>query len=115
MAFTQKRRFRFTHLFLRLMFTRQLREKECSHLNQIRMTNTEITVCEDCLALGDTWPELRMCLICGYVGCCDASKNKHARKHFLETVHPIMRPVERGIWYEWMWCYKDEALLLPVW
>ena len=27
--------------------------------------------CEECLATGDTWVHLRVCLICGHVGCCD--------------------------------------------
>ena len=35
--------------------------------------------------MGDTWVHLRMCLICGHVGCCDSSKNKHATKHFHQT------------------------------
>ena len=34
--------------------------------------------CEDCLKIGDSWVHLRLCIICGHVGCCDSSKNKHA-------------------------------------
>ena len=30
--------------------------------------------------MGDIWVHLRECLICGHVGCCDSSKNKHATK-----------------------------------
>ncbi len=37
--------------------------------------------CEECLAIGDTWVQLRLCLTCGHVGCCDSSKNKHATYH----------------------------------
>jgi hypothetical protein len=52
---------------------------------------------------------------CGYVGCCDSSKNKHATKHFLATQHPITRSAEPG--EEWAWCYIDklwfERLPLP--
>jgi uncharacterized UBP type Zn finger protein len=54
-----------------------------------------------------------MCLLCGYVGCCDKSKNKHAREHFRQTGHPLTRPhKERGM--DWVWCYVDEALLDPI-
>lgn len=28
--------------------------------------------------MGDQWVQLRLCLKCGHVGCCDSSKNKHA-------------------------------------
>ncbi len=52
-----------------------------------------------------------MCLICGYVGCCDTSKNRHAREHFEQTGHPLIRPMDRG--QHWIWCYVDEALLDP--
>ena len=45
--------------------------------------------CEECLAMGDSWVHLRLCLSCGHVGCCDASKNKHATKHFRATAHPV--------------------------
>jgi uncharacterized UBP type Zn finger protein len=47
-----------------------------------------------------------MCLVCGKVGCCDSSKNRHATKHFHQTKHPVMRSVERG--ESWVWCYVDE-------
>jgi uncharacterized UBP type Zn finger protein len=93
----------------RLVFTRTLREKPCSHRAQIQVINPSANACAECVASGDTWPALRMCMICGYVGCCDKSKNKHAPRHFEATQHPLMRatgPDER-----WMWCYVDKALL----
>ena len=52
-----------------------------------------------------------MCMTCGYVGCCDGSKNRHAMKHFEETNHPLFKPVSQGMFFKWMWCYLDEALL----
>jgi hypothetical protein len=54
----------------------------CTHLTEIKITNTDEHVCEDCIKVGDSWLYLRMCLSCGHVGCCDSSKNKHARKLF---------------------------------
>jgi uncharacterized UBP type Zn finger protein len=52
---------------------------------------------------------LRMCLECGHVGCCDSSKNRHARAHFHETTHPLIQSAERG--EDWRWCYVDEVYL----
>jgi|GEM_PF-1478493 len=52
----------------------------CTHMDQIKVTEPTTHVCEECVKMGDTWLHLRMCLICGNVGCCDSSKNKHATK-----------------------------------
>jgi uncharacterized UBP type Zn finger protein len=76
-------------------------------VDQIGSFPTSATGCEDCLAIGDTWVELRQCLICGHVGCCDASKNTHATKHFKETGHTIIRSLQPG--EDWRWCYVDET------
>lgn len=65
--------------------------------------------CQECVAAGDTWVHLRECLVCGHVGCCDSSKNKHATKHFLKLGHAVMRSVEPG--EEWGWCYVDEVMV----
>ncbi|MGA2415061.1 MAG: UBP-type zinc finger domain-containing protein [Candidatus Sulfotelmatobacter sp.] len=82
--------------------------KKCTHLNQIKVTNTDIRVCEECVKLGDTWVHLRLCISCGNVGCCDSSKNKHATKHFHASKHPVMRSIEPG--EDWIWCYVDEMI-----
>jgi uncharacterized UBP type Zn finger protein len=62
--------------------------------------------CEECLARGDTWVHLRLCVHCGHVGCCDSSQNRHASKHHAATGHPVVRSMETG--EDWMWCYDDE-------
>lgn len=80
--------------------------EQCKHLDQIKVTQTDKDYCEDCIKTGDTWVELRMCLICSHVGCCDSSKNKHATKHFDQTQHPLIRSVQPG--EGWVWCYVDE-------
>jgi uncharacterized UBP type Zn finger protein len=80
---------------------------ECTHLNQIKMINTDKRVCEDCVKIGDSWVHLRMCLICGYVGCCESSPNMHAIKHFQHTRHALIRSLESG--ENWTWCYVDEV------
>ena len=80
---------------------------DCTHLNQVRVTNTKKHVCEECVKVGDSWIHLRLCLTCGHVGCCDSSKNKHARRHFLKTGDPLVRSIEPG--EHWVWCYVDEV------
>ena len=81
---------------------------KCSHLNQIKVTETTVHVCEACVRMGDRWVHLRMCLECGNVGCCDSSKNMHATRHFRHTKHPVMRSIEPG--EDWIWCYVDEII-----
>jgi uncharacterized UBP type Zn finger protein len=67
--------------------------------------------CAECLALGTSWVHLRLCLICGHVGCCDNSKNKHATQHFHATGHPIIQSFEPG--EDWRWCYVDQVVMEP--
>jgi uncharacterized UBP type Zn finger protein len=89
----------------------------CTHLDQIQNVSPSGDGCEECLAIasqasrgiGDSWVHLRECLICGHVGCCDSSKNKHATKHFHATEHPIVQSIEPG--EDWRWCYVDQTFL----
>ena len=102
-------RFNIPKLILKPTFTRKLKEKPYSHLHLIQIRELSTDVCQDCVDSGDSWPNLRMCLICGYVGCCDTSKNKHMQQHVQETSHPLIRSIEAG--EGWIWCYPDEAFL----
>lgn len=81
----------------------------CEHVNSIQVFEPQVHGCEECMAVGDRWLHLRMCLSCGHVGCCDSSKNKHATKHFRATNHPIIQSIEPG--EHWRWCYIDEVLV----
>ena len=78
----------------------------CEHVDQVREVTPSAKGCEDCLRIGGQWMHLRLCLICGHVGCCDSSPNRHATAHWHETQHPIMRSFEKG--EDWWWCYPDE-------
>jgi hypothetical protein len=99
-----------TELLFRAIYWRPGKvAKRCTHLHEIRVVTPSAEGCEDCLKIGDTWVHLRICQICGHVGCCDNSKNKHATKHFHVTGHPIIRSFEPG--EDWMWCYVDEVIL----
>lgn len=82
---------------------------QCTHLSEIRQVTSSAKGCEDCLASGDTWVHLRLCLTCGHVGCCDSSKNKHATKHYQKTQHPIVQSLERG--ESWRWCFPDQLFM----
>jgi hypothetical protein len=82
----------------------------CTHLDQLReVTPRTPQGCEECLKTGDTWVHLRLCMVCGHVGCCDQSKNHHATKHFHATDHLLIRSFEPG--EDWGWCYVDEVFL----
>ena len=80
----------------------------CTHLDQIQEVVPSGDGCQECLKIGDWWVHLRICMTCGFVGCCDSSKNRHATKHYHATKHPIIRSFEPG--EDWFWCYPDELL-----
>lgn len=80
---------------------------ECQHVDQIRDVNPNAEGCEECLRTGGWWVNLRLCLSCGHVGCCDSSPGKHATQHFRETGHPIIQlGIEGG---EELWCNVDNV------
>lgn len=85
-------------------------EEACEHLKAAPSFVPPNTPegCEGCLAEGLTWVHLRLCLSCGYVGCCDSSEGLHAQKHYDSSSHPVMRSFEAG--EAWRWCYVDEVL-----
>ena len=88
-------------------------EATCSHLRTIHhRARPHSKGCEECLAIGDSWVHLRMCLECAHVGCCDDSKNKHATKHFRATSHPLIRSIEPG--EEWAFCYPDDLFFEAI-
>ena len=87
---------------------------ECTHLDAVQVTDLPdpVSGCEECVKIGGRWVHLRMCLVCGKVGCCDNSPNRHATAHFHETDHPLIRSAEPG--EQWWWCYVDEMMLRPA-
>src|SRR3954462_15787266 len=64
--------------------------------------------CAGCDSQGTSWVDLRVCLSCGEVGCCDSSPWQHASKHAKASGHPVMKSFMRG--ENWRWCYVDELL-----
>lgn len=88
---------------------KQRQTTRCAHTDQARAVTPSARGCEECLKLGESWVHLRICMTCGHVGCCDSSKNKHARKHFHETSHPIIKSFEPG--EDWAWCYEEQTFV----
>lgn len=81
-------------------------EGECSHLGQAPESANALTqTCPECLEDGTNPVHLRLCLACGYVGCCDSSVGRHSTQHFHSTAHPVMESFEVG--EGWRWCYVD--------
>lgn len=82
----------------------------CQHLAEAQLELPSAPhECPDCVVGGDRWVHLRRCMLCGHVGCCDSSPNRHARRHFHETSHPIIASHEPD--EDWLWCYADETYL----
>jgi hypothetical protein len=85
---------------------------ECGHLDQIQDLEPNTPGCEECLKTGGWWVNLRTCLICGHVGCCDSSPGRHATAHFAATGHPVVQLGIEGD--EEGWCYVDRVPV-PSW
>ena len=93
---------------MREHMTPQARVGACEDLREARDPVDPHTAgqCDACLAEGVAWVNLRMCLVCGNVACCDSSPLQHATAHYNETGHPVMRSAEEG--EDWRWCYVHE-------
>ena len=80
----------------------------CTHLDQIEILELPESVegCEECLRTGGVWLHLRICLSCGFVGCCDDSPGRHATAHYHASGHPLIHSLEAG--EDWSWCYIDD-------
>jgi uncharacterized UBP type Zn finger protein len=84
----------------------------CAHFADIRRVTARTNGCEECQALGTPWNELRVCLTCGHVGCCEDSAHAHALAHFNATGHPMIASLEKG--ETWGWCYVDRRYFDPM-
>jgi monovalent cation/hydrogen antiporter len=82
----------------------------CADLAEAPLAAVPLTPegCPDCVREGTRTVHLRLCLMCGNVGCCDSSVGRHADRHFQTTGHPVMRSFEPG--EAWRWCYTHQLL-----
>jgi hypothetical protein len=91
------------------LLTQALNRPDCSHINLTHQVQPMANGCQECLATGQQWRALRICLTCGHVGCSDDSPNHHAHQHFEQTGHPIImaynEPAASGVG----WCYIDQT------
>ncbi|MBV7697220.1 UBP-type zinc finger domain-containing protein [Streptomyces sp. TRM70350] len=85
--------------------------KQCTHADALPHPEPGALsdTCPGCLAEGSHPVQLRLCLSCGHVGCCDSSPGRHATEHFKESGHPVMRTFEPG--ENWRWCFVDHVLV----
>lgn len=88
---------------------------KCEHVDSCDLgLEAAEQVCEECVKSGDKWVQLRVCKVCGHVGCCDSSINKHARAHHHETGHAIIGPADPATGHgEWYWCYEHNDYVDP--
>ncbi|MFD8686972.1 UBP-type zinc finger domain-containing protein [Streptomyces sp. NPDC059651] len=84
---------------------------ECPHVPDLPRPEPAALseTCLACVAAGTHPVQLRLCLTCGHVGCCDSSPLRHATGHFEETGHPVMRSFEAG--ESWRWCFEDGSIV----
>jgi len=81
----------------------------CDHLSEARDVAPKSDTCQECRLLDQKPVALRMCLVCGNVGCCDSTPGRHATGHFEKTGHPVMKSIMPG--QSWKWCYLDKKYL----
>lgn len=86
--------------------------KRCEHFDAIRPVPPRTDGCEECMAEGRAWTELRVCLTCGHVGCCEDSPGRHALLHHERTGHPMICSYERL--ETWGWCYPHHRYFDPM-
>ncbi len=88
-------------------------EVDCPHIDMAQdVTPSSPDGCTQCLETGDGWVSLRICLVCGQVGCCDNSKNTHATRHFRTTGHALLQSYQPG--EAWRYCYECDEKLPPA-
>jgi low temperature requirement protein LtrA len=64
--------------------------------------------CPTCIDDDTTWVQLRLCLDCGHVACCDDSPGRHATAHHHETGHAVIATLEPG--ETWAYCFAHDTL-----
>jgi hypothetical protein len=85
----------------------------CEHFTSLRPVEpSDLDGCHDCLRTGDDWFHLRMCMECGYVGCCDSSPNRHASRHHRTSEHSVIQGFEPG--ERWAFCSPHKKMLADV-
>lgn len=81
---------------------------ECIHFPK----NPAKPQADHCQGGNDSKFGLRVCLNCGYVGCCEDDPGQHAKKHMEETNHQVITsyPADEN---SFIWCYEHNDYLIP--
>lgn len=80
----------------------------CAHLDEVQPAPMPHGArCDACVEAGVDPVQLRWCLVCGHVGCCDDTPGSHARQHHVETGHPTIGSLERDA--DWAYCYLHDV------
>lgn len=82
-------------------------QQMCDHAHSVTVVHPDsLDTCPECVAQGDSWVHLRVCMTCGHTGCCDSSPNRHATAHAQSSAHPVIRSLEPG--EAWAYCYVHD-------
>lgn len=84
----------------------------CMYFDEVCVFDIDKDYCEECIRLGSCWVYLWMCLICGYVGCCDLLLNCYVSWYFCDIGYWFVCLIEFGEC--WIWCYVDEVVVGEV-
>jgi hypothetical protein len=92
-------------------FKQALAKPDCSHLGMAQQVIPSSQGCYECEQQHTHWNSLRICLICGHVGCSDDSPEQHALKHFHATGHPLIYEYGNPAGNTIGWCYIDQTYI----
>ncbi len=92
-------------------FRQAVAQPDCSHLDMAQQVIPSSAGCLECEQQGTKWNSLRICLICGHVGCSDDSDQQHALKHFSDTGHPLIYEYGNLDGNSIGWCYTDQTYI----
>lgn len=86
---------------------------QCSHTGKIKEVTPSGNECDECKVAGTKPVALRLSLSCRHIGCCDSSVEQPAKKHYMQTQHPIIESHKSATpgTKEWRYCYIDSAYL----
>lgn len=82
---------------------------DCPHVSSVVTVTPLSRGCGECLAAGTRWFHLRLCRVCGHVGCCDQSPGRHASGHFRATHHAVIEGYDPP--EGWGWCFVDNMMV----
>lgn len=75
--------------------------KECTHLPK-KGVKPQSDECQEC---GQKM-SIRVCMDCGFVGCCESSPGQHALKHSKKSGHKVIKSYPPDQDGAFTWCYE---------